>query len=401
MPQSQALLVLNAGSSSLKFAVFDSGAIDDRLISGSVDRIGLATSSFQIADDTGRKIVAESAPFETHEQALNVVLARMDGLIPEFRLTAVGHRIAHGGPGCDCPALVTPALKARLCGLVHLAPLHLPANIAGINAIEAARPDLPQIACFDTAFHSGLPEIAQMTGLPRSFNAPEIRRYGYHGLSYEYIVAALRANSVDVDHERILVLHLGNGASICAIRGGKSVETTMGFSTVSGLPMGSRSGDIDPGLIDYLLAQHRLDTVGLNEMLYAKSGLVGLSGISRNMADLLASPEQSAKEAVEYFCYHTRRHLVGLTASVGGVDRIVFTGGIGANAPQVRAAICKGLSYLGISMDCEKNLSGDSVISASDSRVTVEARLTNEEAMIARHVHALTLCNDTQQKEPC
>lgn len=401
MPQTPTLLTLNAGSSSLKFAVFEFGVLDRRLISGSVERIGLDAARFQIVDDAGSEVFSGWAPITTHEQALEQVLARLDGFTHRFRLMAVGHRVAHGGPDCDCPERITPVLKARLGRLVDLAPLHLPANIAGINAVEAIRPDLPQIACFDTAFHNGLPDVSRMTGLPRSFNAPEIRRYGYHGLSYEYIVGALRADAVDVDHERILVLHLGNGASICAIRGGKSVETTMGFSTASGLPMGTRSGDIDPGLIDYLMAQGRLDTAGLTDLLYAKSGLAGLSSISRNMADLLASPDPAAKEAIAYFCYHTRRHLVGLTASLGGLDRIVFTGGIGANAPEVRAAVCEGLNYLGIALNRERNLSGETVISSDDSHVTVEARMTNEEAMIARHVRALTPYIDAQQKEAC
>ncbi len=401
MPQSQALLTLNAGSSSLKFALFETDRADRRLFSGAVERIGLETSSFRMSDTTGAPIVASTAPVRNHEQALAQVLAKIDGLAANFPLAAVGHRVAHGGPHCDCPARVTPALMARLEGLVHLAPLHLPANIAGIKAVGAARPDLPQIACFDTAFHKDLPEVAQMTGLPRHFDAPEIRRYGYHGLSYEYIVSALRTAAVDVENERILVLHLGNGASICAISGGKSVETTMGFSTASGLPMGSRSGDIDPGLIDYLLAQGRLDAAGLNDLLYAKSGLAGLSGISRNMADLLASPEPAASQAVAYFCYHARRHLVGLTASLGGLDRVVFTGGIGANAPQVRAAICEGLGYLGIHLDPDLNQRGASVVSPPDSRVTVEARTTDEEAMIARHVRAHAPFQGAPQKETC
>ena len=399
--QTPALLTLNAGSSSLKFAIFENNASGRRLMTGSVERIGLQSSTFKITDEQGKKVFSSSAPIKNHEQALTHLLEQLDRFGNDFRLTAVGHRVAHGGPECDCPERVTPALIERLRALTPLAPLHLPANIAGIKAVEATRPDLPQIACFDTAFHNGLPMVAQMTGLPRSFDAPEIRRYGYHGLSYEYIVAALRANGVDVDHERILVLHLGNGASICALRGGKSVETTMGFSTASGLPMGTRSGDIDPGLIEYLLAQDQLDNAGLNDLIYVKSGLVGLSGISRNMADLLASPEQSAKEAIAYYCYHTRRHLVGLTASLGGLDRVVFTGGIGANAPQVRAAICDGLTYLGIGLDHARNLSGDTVISTPKARVTVEARLTDEEAMIAQHVRALAPCRDAQQKEAC
>jgi len=401
MQKSQALLTLNAGSSSLKFAVFDADTTDRRLISGSVERIGLNAAKFQVFDETGSKIYASKVPIQTHEQALHLTLAQLPRYMGNFQMAAVGHRVTHGGPDCDCPEPVTPTLKARLAGLLHLAPLHLPANIAGIDAVEAIRPDLPQIACFDTAFHNGLPEIAQMTGLPQEFNAPELRRYGYHGLSYEYIIAALRRDGVDVDNERILVLHLGNGASICAIRGGKSNETTMGFSTASGLPMGSRSGDIDPGLIEYLLTKGQLDTAGLRDLLYKHSGLAGLSGFSRNMADLLASPEKAAQRAVAYYCYHVRRHLAGLTASLGGLDRVVFTGGIGANAPAVRAAICTDLTYLGIDLNSTANLSGDTIISRPNAPVTVEVRLTDEEAMIARHTRAYAASDEPQQRAVC
>lgn len=401
MPAEPAILTLNSGSSSLKFALFGAQSGGLRLMSGSIERIGLAASRFRITDAKSNTLVSSAQPVETHEKALKLLLAQLDRFSRDIRLVAVGHRVAHGGPDCDCPEPVTPELIARLRALIHLAPLHLPANIAGIDAVQAARPELRQVACFDTAFHNGLPPVAQMTGLPRGYDDPSLRRYGYHGLSYEYIVAALRRDGVDVDGERILVLHLGNGASISAIRAGRSVETTMGFSTVSGLPMGTRSGDIDPGLIRYLLAEGHMDEGGLSELLYAKSGLAGLSGISRNMADLLASPDAAAAEAIEYYCYHTRRHLVGLTASLGGVDRVVFTGGIGANAAPVRASICAGLKFLGIRLDEDANLRGDRVISALDARVTVEARLTDEEAMIARHVRALAQYNSENERQAC
>jgi len=396
-----ATLTLNAGSSSLKFAVFDALSVDRRLMSGSAERIGLSSSKLQIVNEQGKALFSSVEPIKTHKDALTQLFRNLSEFGENLQLKGVGHRVAHGGPDCDCPKLVTPTLIASLNGLVPLAPLHLPANIAGINAVMAMRPSLPQVACFDTAFHNGLPAVAQMTGLPRRYETPTIRRYGYHGLSYEYIISTLRSGGVKVDRERILVLHLGNGASICAIKGGKSVETTMGFSTASGLPMGTRSGDIDPGLIDFLFAQDQLDKAELTDFIYAHSGLAGLSGISRNMAELLDSQECAAKEAIAYYCYHVRRHLVGLTACVGGLDRIVFTGGIGANAPRVRAAICEGLNYLGVCLDHAKNLSGDIIISAPGSPVTVEARLTDEEAMIARNFRSLVPCLERQRKEAC
>jgi len=253
--------------------------------------------------------------------------------------------------------------------------------------VRIARPDLTQIACFDTSFHHDLPHIARLSGSPRTFQDEMLRRYGFHGLSYEYIVKALRDAGVAVDAERIVVAHLGNGASMCAIRDGKSLETTMGFSTIAGLPMGTRSGDVDPGLILHLLIDREMAPEAVSQMLYAESGLLGLSGISRNMQELLQRPDEAATEAVAYFCYHARRHLAGLTAALGGIDRLVFTGGIGANAPQVRAGICSGLGYLGIVLDETANLSGDPVISTGSAGVAVEVRQTDEEAMIAGHVH--------------
>jgi acetate kinase len=302
-------------------------------------------------------------------------------------IEAVGHRIVHGGLDCDCPLMVTPAVEKRLRGLIPLAPLHQPHNLAGIAAVRTARPRLPQIACFDTAFHRSLPRPATLTSLPRELYEDGIRRYGFHGLSYEYIVDALRREGVDVDRERIIVAHLGNGASMCALRGGQSIETTMGFSTLAGLPMGTRCGDLDPGIVLYLLAEKGMSVERVQRLLYEESGLLGVSGLSRNMQDLLAkAAEPAAAAAVELFCYQARRHLAALTAPLGGLDRLVFTGGIGANAPAVRAQICAGLAHLGIVLDAERNVAGGRRIAADTSRVAVEALPTDEELMIARHV---------------
>ncbi|MGY9050450.1 hypothetical protein P775_22155 [Puniceibacterium antarcticum] len=386
MPDS-AVLTLNAGSSSLKFAIFTNGERPRRLWSGAIERIGLPGAQFRLSDARDTVVREETGNFEDHDTALKRLLFTTEHEASGVKLVAVGHRIAHGGPDCDCPELVTPALRARLQQLTVLAPLHLPANLSGINAVQIARPDLTQIACFDTSFHHDLPHIARLSGLPRALQDEGLRRYGFHGLSYEYIVKALRDANVAVDAERIVVAHLGNGTSMCAIRDGKSLETTMGFSTIAGLPMGTRSGDIDPGLLLHLLIDKEMTPEAVSQLLYAESGLLGLSGISRNMQDLLQRPDDKATEAVAYFCYHARRHLAGLTAALGGIERLVFTGGIGANAPQVRAGICSGLGYLGIVLDKTANLSGDPVISSRSAGVTVEVRQTDEEAMIAGHVH--------------
>ncbi|MEP3436218.1 MAG: acetate/propionate family kinase [Hoeflea sp.] len=382
-----AVLTLNAGSSSLKFAIFTNVERPRRLWSGAIERIGLPGARFRLSDARGAVFREKTGTIADHDTALKRLLLAIEHEASGVKLVAVGHRIAHGGPDCDCPEQVTPTLRARLQQLTALAPLHLPANIAGIDAVRIARPDLTQIACFDTSFHRDLPPIARLSGLPRALQDEGLRRFGFHGLSYEYIVKALRDAGVAVDAERIVVAHLGNGASMCAIRDGKSLETTMGFSTIAGLPMGTRSGDVDPGLLLHLLIDKEMTPEAVSQMLYAESGLLGLSGISRNMQELLQRPDDAAAEAVAYFCYHARRHLAGLTATLGGVDRLVFTGGIGANAPQVRAGICDRLGYLGIELNKSANLRGDPVISTGSVGVTVEVRQTDEEAMIAGHVH--------------
>lgn len=382
-----AILVINCGSSSVKFALFDAGPALLRFWSGSVDRIGLANARFHIVDLHGTTIVDRSGPIASQEMALVHVLETIDGHPAAPALTAVGHRVVHGGADCDCPVVLTMAVEARLRKLIPLAPLHHPHNLAGIAAIRNARSGIAQVACFDTAFHHGLPRLATLTALPRQLHDQGVRRYGFHGLSYEYIVTALRDGGVDIERERIVIAHLGNGASMCALKRGRSVETTMGFSTLAGLPMGTRCGDLDPGIVLYLLMEKGMTAERVQHLLYEESGLLGISGQSRNMQDLLARPaDPAAVEAVEVFCYQARRHLAALTASIGGLDRLVFTGGIGANAPAIRTKTCEGLAYLGIGLDAERNASNDRVISPDASSVIVEAFATDEELMIARQV---------------
>jgi acetate kinase len=381
------ILVINCGSSSVKFALFSDDDALPRLRSGAIERIGLADGQIRIADGDGSIVVNERRAIPNHVMALKTLLAALERDPSCAAPSAVGHRVVHGGANCDCPLPVDAVLEDRLRRLVPVAPSHLPHNLAGMAAVRAVRPALPQVACFDTAFHHDLPRLARLTGLPRNFYYEGIRRYGFHGLSYEYVVDALRRVGVDVGRERIIVAHLGNGSSMCALKGGRSVETTMGFSTLAGLAMGTRCGDLDPGLVLYLLGEKRLTLTELQHLLYEESGLLGLSGLSSNMQDLLAKPSNAAAaEAIDFFCYQARRHLAALTATLGGLDRLVFTGGIGANAGPIRAKICDGLAYLGITVDEARNAAGGRIISAENGRVTVEALATDEELMIARHV---------------
>jgi len=385
MPE-RVILTLNSGSSSLKFALFTASLQPKRLWSGEIDRIGLTGGHFQLSDARSTVVVDESGRLDSHEAALTRLLMAIASLPGSLDLVAVGHRVVHGGPECDCPKDVTPALLARLRRLAHLAPLHMPPNLAGIDAVLATRPEVPQVACFDTSFHHDLPSLARMTALPRAYAKDGIRRYGFHGLSYEYIMEALRDDGVDVDAERIIVAHLGNGASMAAIRNGNPVETSMGFSTIAGLPMGTRTGDIDPGILLFLMQEKGMSSDEIATLLYEQSGLLGMSGLSRNMEDLLDSPKEAAAETVAYFCYQARLHLARLTGALGGLDRVVLTGGIGENSDEIRSRICVGLGYLGVNIDSVANKSGWTKISKPDSRVIVEARPTDEEKMIARHV---------------
>lgn len=391
------VLTLNAGSSSLKFALFTASLYPKRLWSGAIDRIGLSGGHFQLRDARSTIVVDEPGRLDGHEAAFTRLLRAIARLPGSLDLVAVGHRVVHGGPECDCPKDVTPALLARLRRLSHLAPLHMPPNIAGIEAVQATRPEVSQVACSDTSFHHDLPSLARMTALPRAYAKDGIRPYGFHGLSYEYIMETLRHDGVDVDAERIIIAHLGNGASMAAIRNGTPIETSMGFSTLAGLPMGTRTGDIDPGILLYLMQEKGMSPDEITTLLYVKSGLLGMSGLSRNMEDLLDRPEKAAAEAVAYFCYQPRLHLARLTGALGGLDRVVFTGGIGENSPEIRSKICAGLGYLGVNVDSAANRAGCTKISKPDSRVIVEARATDEEQIIARHATAKFLAKPAPQ----
>lgn len=386
------ILVVNCGSSSLKFAVFGLADGLDRLLWGAASGIGTEQGRLRVMETGGHVLVDSDVRLEDHTAAI----ARLDEILRQqgegLNLVGIGHRVVHGGADCDCSQRIDDTLLRHLETLIPLAPLHLPHNLAGIAAMRANFPDVPQLACFDTAFHHGLPEVARHTGLPREYEAQGVRRYGFHGLSYEFIVEDLvhRHGPAALD-DRLIVAHLGNGASMAAIRGGRSIETTMGFSALGGMPMGTRSGDLDPGILLYLAGQQGLDPQALQALLYQRSGLLGLSGVSADMGELLAYRQDTpeAAQAIDFFCYRARHFIGALSAALGGLDRLVFTGGIGANAPDIRAQICDGLAYLGVTLEPQRNREPEPLISAAEGRVQVEAVTTDEERMIARHVQRL------------
>ncbi len=389
------LLALNAGSSSIKLALFEVVEDAPRLaLRGQIAGIG-TRPRFAARDATGaplavpeieRKLAAGGIG---HGEALACLLDWIDGAGLGERLIAAGHRVVHGGLDRTAPTLIDRAELRALAALAPLAPAHQGHNIAAIEALAARRPGLPQIACFDTAFHARQPAVARRIALPRRYAERGLWRYGFHGLSYEYIVAALPEISGEALPERLVVAHLGNGASMCAIRAGRSIATTMGFSTLDGLPMGTRSGSVDPGALLYLMREEGLDADALAALLYEQSGLLGVSEISGDMATLLASDDPRAAEAVELFVYRIGRLLGSLAAALGGLDALVFTGGIGENAAPVRAAVCEGAGWLGLVLDPAANAAGGPRISTPASRVAAWVVPTDEELMVARHVLAV------------
>jgi len=382
-----AVLTLNAGSSSIKFALFDTAAPLTRIAAGAVANIG-ATPQFLVRDAAGATIFektwAHGAKL-SHEDLLGPVLDWIDHHLGEAQLVAAGHRIVHGGENFFQPALLDDKALAELAKLSPLAPLHQPHNLAAVAALRALRPSLPQIGCFDTAFHNGMPAVATRLALPRALRESGIRRYGFHGLSYEYIAGRLREVAPKRAAGRVIAAHLGNGASVCAMRDGKSQDSSMGFTGLDGLIMGTRCGIIDAGVLLYLLQAQAMTPADLSALLYQQSGLLGLSGISADMRLLLASDVPAAAEAVESFAYAASRQIAALTVSLGGLDGLVFTAGIGERAPPIRDKICARLAWLGIEIDAAANAENAGLISTPSSAIEVRVIPTDEEAMIARH----------------
>jgi acetate kinase len=385
-----AILVLNAGSSSIKFALLPAQDGKARLASGEVENIG-TTPHLKIR--AGTEIVLEQmfAPEQklSHEALLGAVLHWVEDHLGDNRLLAVGHRIVHGGTMFFDPVRLDAASLSRLAKLNELAPLHEPHNLAAVHAAMALRPHLPQIGCFDTAFHHHMPELASRLPLPRHFYDEGVRRYGFHGLSYEYIAARLREIAPHLAGGRVIAAHLGNGASLCAMQGGVSVDSTMGFTALDGLVMGTRCGALDPGALLYLLQSRGMTAGDVSDLLYKQSGLLGVSGLSADVRTLLASAAPPAAEAVDLFAYSAAKHIAALGSALGGLDGLVFTAGIGEHAPAVRAAICARLGWLGVELSAEANAANEAIISAVTSRVEVRVIPTDEEAMIARHCRAL------------
>ena len=386
-----AILVLNAGSSSLKFELFGvDGSGLARQLAGGVEELSDAPK-FSARNAHGAVVGEHGWPAGRslgHDGALAFLLEWVQAH-GQGRVIAVGHRVVHGGTDFTSPVRVTREVIARLEALVPLAPLHQPANIQAITAVASQQPGLPQVACFDTAFHHGQPALAQAFALPRAISADGVRRYGFHGLSYEYVASVLPQHDARAAAGRTIVLHLGNGASMCALLGGRSVATTMSFTALDGLPMGTRCGALDPGVLLYLLQARGFDGAALERLLYHESGLLGVSGISSDMRALLASPDQRAREAVALFCYRIGRELGSLAAALAGLDAIVFTAGIGEHAAPVRAAVCRDAAWLGVELDAAANAGGGARISTAGSRVAAWVIPTDEELMIARHTRAL------------
>lgn len=384
----RAVLTINAGSSSIKFALFEIGEAGtiNPASRGQIEGIGSAPHF--LVQDTAGKVLAEqrwSQDGQTHEALLRHLLDWVDSHLGEETLAAVGHRVVHGGPAHYRPEQITAALLEQLAALIPLAPLHQPHNLAPIRAIAAERPALPQVACFDTGFHHGMSPVATRLALPREYEADGVRRYGFHGLSYEFIARRLRNLAPNLAAGRVVVAHLGNGASLCAMHDGRSVDTTMGFTALDGLMMGTRCGSIDPGVVLYMLQQRNMSAAQVEDTLYHRSGLLGVSEIGSDMRTLLHSPDRRAREAIELFVFRIARATGALASSLGGLDGFVFTAGIGEHAPEIRAAVCQRLAWLGVVLDETAYAHPAGRISAPQSHVEVWVIPTDEEAMIARH----------------
>lgn len=402
---SQGLLILNAGSSSIKFSVFAIAANDELALvcSGLQESLGETNPHFKALDHSGKVLIdlhlsARAAHPEAmpgtvydHQAALRDLLAWLQKTPGLPEVVAVGHRVVHGAQEYSDPQLLTPAIIERLAHFIPLAPLHQPHNLSGIHALQAVRPDLPQVGCFDTAFHYDQPQLAQVFAIPQQYRDEGVRRYGFHGLSYEFIAGRLADLLGTQRTGRVVVAHLGNGASMCAMRDGQSIASTMGFTAIDGLPMGTRTGSIDPGVLLYLMGKHDMGVKELTHFLYKKSGLLGLSGVSNDMRTLLASDDANAKLAVDYFCYRIARELGSLAAALNGLDALVFTGGIGEHAAAVRAQVCAQSTWLGISMDAEANARHAQRIDQMCSKIPVWVLPTDEELVIARHTKRLVL----------
>jgi acetate kinase len=386
------ILTVNAGSSSIKFAIFTASDLPQRILSGQVERIG--NPDAQLVAKHAGKAEEERQPIQaqTHQKAAESIARYIHQSLGPDAIAAIGHRVVHGGIALLDHQLITPDLIDGLRRAQPLDMAHLPREIALIEAFGSSFPGRPQIACFDTAFHRDMPRVARLLPIPRQFTDAGLRRFGFHGLSYTYLLDRLKTLAgAEAAGGRIVLAHLGSGASMAAVRGGKPVDTTMAFTPMAGLVMGTRPGDLDAGLVVYLMKDQKLSPEKMDEFLSDRCGLLGISQISADMRDLLTAraTDPRAADAVELFCYQAKKQLCALVAALGGLDTIVFAGGIGEHAPEVRAEICDGLDFLGVKLDASSNSRGGDVISADQSRVTVRIIPTDEEIVIVRIVRSL------------
>jgi acetate kinase len=386
-PANPCILTINGGSSSIKFALFEAGDSLRRILEGGIERIGLPEATFTLqgvnkADNFTRSVTAAN-----HTEAVEVLMDWLEERIRRGELTAVGHRVVHGGPKYSQPQRITAEMVEELHQLSPFDPEHLPEEILLTEAFHRRFPDLPQVACFDTAFHHDLPRVARLLPIPRRYEAQGVRRYGFHGLSYAFLMGELaRLAGAEAAHGRVILAHLGNGASLAAVCDGKPVDTSMSFTPTAGVPMSTRSGDLDPGLVWYLARSEKMSAKQFNELVNFQSGLLGVSETSSDMRELLEheAGDVRAAEAVALFCYQVKKWIGAFAAALGGLDTLVFAGGIGENAPTVRTRICDGLGFLGIELEEKRNAANAGVISAVNSRVPIRVIHTDEEWMIAK-----------------
>jgi acetate kinase len=385
-------LVLNAGSSSLKFCVYRRPDDKDWEVAARGQIEGIGTSPHFSAKDAQGGILVKSAldaSVSDGRGAIDALAAWLQSRWAGAHILGIGHRVVHGGVRYSKPVVLTPQILAELYELVPLAPLHQPYNLAAIQAVFDRRPDVPQVACFDTGFHSDHLEVTKLVPLPRSVRKSGLQRYGFHGLSYEYIASVLPEVAPEIAKDRVIVAHLGSGASLCALKDGKSVDSSFGFTALDGLCMGTRPGALDPGVVLYLFQNLGLSVKEVESMLYKQSGLLGISGISNDMRDLISNSEPEARLAVDFFVYRVAKEIGALTAFLGGIDGLVFTAGIGENSPEIRQRICEASSWLGLELDADANASGGPRISSPQSKISAWVVPTNEELMIARHTWSL------------
>jgi acetate kinase len=383
------ILAINSGSSSLKVSLYDIDTTEQVLLAAEVRRIGIPGGRIRATDAQGKTLLDQPVNLADHAAALNTTLKWLRDRNQE--INAVGHRIVHGGPDYTEPQVITRELVSALQELAPIDPDHLPQAIAAIEAVRREHPPLLQVACFDTGFHRQMPQVAQVCPLPARFHDEGILRYGFHGLSYEYVMSELCRLDDALADGRVVIAHLGNGASMAAIHRGRSLDTTMGFTPTAGLLMGTRSGDIDPGVLLYLIEEKKMTAKAVNDLLNRQSGLLGISGVSEDMQDLLERKQRDSRAAlaVELFCVRAKKYLGAYASLLGGLDVVVFTAGIGEHAPEIRERICSGLEFMGLKLDPARNCENAPVISAKNSQVKVRVIRTNEELMIARHTARL------------